>query len=84
MDRCCQSVAAVVAIAGINCGGSPVDAMSPVGDPPEPLHTIHERLYQAAVNGEAHKIVELIKLGAKMVPDQVSENLQYIERTPKS
>ncbi|XP_022656313.1 uncharacterized protein LOC111248369 isoform X2 [Varroa destructor] len=44
--------------------------MSPVGDPPEPLHTIHERLYQAAVNGEAHKIVELIKLGAKMVPDQ--------------
>ncbi|XP_028967202.1 ankyrin repeat domain-containing protein 6 [Galendromus occidentalis] len=44
--------------------------MSPVGELPEPLHTLHERLYQAAVNGEAQKISELFKLGAKMSADE--------------
>lgn len=46
--------------------------MSPVGELPETLHTLHERLYQAAVNGEAQKISELFKLGAKMSSDEVS------------
>lgn len=46
--------------------------MSPAGEMPEPLQTLHERLYQAAVNGEAQKISELFKLGAKMSADEVS------------
>lgn len=55
--------------------------MSPVGEPPEPLQTLHERLYQAAVNGEAQKISELFKLGAKMSTDEVSNHKSLFNLT---
>ena len=57
----------------------PLREMSPASEVPEPLQTLHERLYQAAVNGEAQKISELLKLGAKMSADEVSILRSHLE-----